>query len=382
MKKIRRIFSWCFLLNKRLFKKVSFLLILAVVPFLVVALTTAAQEDSGILTIALSQENPSDKEASAVVEKIIEDAGIIRYIKYDEPKDARKAVESGKADAAWIFFENMQEKIDAFVVNSTSSEPIVKILAREDNVFIQLSREKLFAALYSKISHSLYTDFILTEVTDGNADMESLERNYNVTAVDKDIIQFAFMDSDVSAEEAENANYVTAPVRGMLALMIVLIGMAASMYLIQDDMAGTYVWLPAKAKLPFSYGWHFIAVVDMAVIVLIALAASGLFTTWEREIPLMIIYCAACTGFCNVVRMLCGKMERLGVAIPIIMLLMLVLCPLFLNVRRLRVIQYLLPPFYYLHGVNNSDFTVLLAVYSVGIYVLGYVINKFNRRHE
>lgn len=381
MKKIRRIFLWYFLLNKRLFKKVSFLVILAAIPVLTAALGAAAQEDSGILTVALSLEDPSDTAASAAVEKIMGDSEIIRYELYGEPEDAKLAVKHGEADAAWIFAEDMQEKMDEFVSGKPGRDAVVKIIEREENVFLQLAREKLFAALYSGMSHAIYTDFMLTKVDPG-ADAETMQRHYDVAAVDRDIIQFAFMDESVSSAAAEEADYITAPVRGFLALMIILVGLASAMYLMQDEQSGNYTWLPAGVKLPFSYGWYLIAITDAAVIVCLSLAAAGLFTQWQREIPLMLLYCAACAGFCNLVKMLCGKMERLGVAIPVLMLLMLVLSPVFLNVRRLRIIQYLLPPFYYLHGVNNGDFALLLAGYTAAVYVLGFAVWKIKKRYE
>jgi hypothetical protein len=92
----------------------------------------------------------------------------------------------------------------------------------------------------------------------------------------------------------------------------------------------------------------------------------------------------ASAGFCELIRRLLPRTEALGIATPLLLLLMLVLCPVFLNVRRLRPLQFLLPPFYYLHGVHNRDYVYGLVLYTLGVYLLSFLVERGKsllRRH-
>ena len=40
----------------------------------------------------------------------------------------------------------------------------ITVIEREDNVFLMLSREKLFAAIYPETSFALFSDFLQTEL--------------------------------------------------------------------------------------------------------------------------------------------------------------------------------------------------------------------------
>ena len=54
MRKLNRILQWGIMLWKRLYKKATFLLLMLIIPFLVIAYNTTAQEDSGVITVALA----------------------------------------------------------------------------------------------------------------------------------------------------------------------------------------------------------------------------------------------------------------------------------------------------------------------------------------
>jgi hypothetical protein len=158
--------------------------------------------------------------------------------------------------------------------------------------------------------------------------------------------------------------------------MILLVGLASAMYFTLDETQGSFVWLSARTRRPFAYLYHMIAIVDVAAVVYLSLYLAGVFTLWQRELPLMLLYCVASAGFCELVRRLLPRVQALGIATPLLLLLMLVLCPVFLNVRRLRPLQYLLPPFYYLHGVHNRDYVYGLVLYTFGVYLLSFLVAR------
>ena len=74
------------ILNKRLLKKPSFLVILLLVPLLVLLLGMAAKEESGMLTIALAMEDKTDSTATEIVSALLKDNGLVHFVDTDSPK--------------------------------------------------------------------------------------------------------------------------------------------------------------------------------------------------------------------------------------------------------------------------------------------------------
>ena len=104
---MRKIAKWFFLLNKRLYKKPVFLLILALIPALVLGYGQLAQEDSGVLTIALAQKG-EDPLARDIMQELKDSSALLRFVICDTPEMAEKMVNESKADGAWIFDDDLE----------------------------------------------------------------------------------------------------------------------------------------------------------------------------------------------------------------------------------------------------------------------------------
>ncbi|MDE7404773.1 MAG: hypothetical protein K2M81_06680, partial [Lachnospiraceae bacterium] len=89
---IGKIVKRYFLLNKRLFKKYSFLLILCMVPFLVGGMNLLSQEESGIVRIALCLKNPEDELAAGIVGNLMKKDSVLSYVLCEDEEEARRQV--------------------------------------------------------------------------------------------------------------------------------------------------------------------------------------------------------------------------------------------------------------------------------------------------
>lgn len=373
----RKIFLWYLLLNKRLFKKISFLLILCIVPLLILVMRQAASQDSGMIKIMLCRENPSDELSAEVIQALASSKSVIQYITGTSEEDALDAVKSGSVDAAWIFPDHMQEKIEDFTSQSSSQNPILTIVEREDNVALQLSREKLYGVLYPYISYSIYHNYISQNLAQGMSVMEEeLRADYEETRVDGGLFRRTYVNNKEVEETEEAGNYLLLPLRGLLSLWLVLCGLAASMYFIQDKESGVFSWVPVRKEMWLAYGYHFIVIGDAGIVMLLALKLSGLFTTLGTELVLLLLMILMSAAFCNFVRILCQKVQRLTVCTPLLILAMLVLCPIFLDVHKFRPVQYLLPPFYYLNALHNPAFLYRSIIYCVILFGLDFLLNR------
>lgn len=364
---MRRITVWYILLNKRLFKKWSFLLILCLVPLLVAGMRLAAQQDSGIVTIALCMRNPQDELSAQIVEQLKRDDDVLRYVVCETEADARRLVESFQADAAWIFPKDLLGSLQASASHKLV-EPVVTVVEREDNVPLIFSREILCSALFHFFSYTVYEDFVRDDLG-LEVDSSELWAAYERTLVEGSLFRIEYFDGQTT----EESNYLLAPLRGILALWLVLCGFAASMYFIQDEKRGTFSWMPVKHRLWMAFGFHAVLLSDAAAVLLISCRLAGVFTVWHKEIANAVMFMCCTLAFCNVVRLLCGTLERLGSCIPIILMGMAVICPVFINMNQFQALQYLLPPFYYLRATHSTYHLYLMAAYicvMTGICVL------------
>ena len=189
---MRRAVMLMIMLNKRLWKKPSFLLILCIVPILVAGMRLAAQGDSGIVRIALCIENPEAPVASQILERLTGKDSVLQYVPCGTGEEAREMVADAQADAAWIFPENLEELLRDRILRG-SGEPVVTVVEREDSVALIFTREILSKAMYPYISYKVYEDFVKNdlglEIEDGE-----LRQAYEATFIEGSFFQMEYPD--------------------------------------------------------------------------------------------------------------------------------------------------------------------------------------------
>jgi len=372
MKRIRRSFLLFLLYSKRQFKKVSFWILLGAVPLLALGMRKLSAGESGMLHILLCQENPSDALSGEITERLLTEESVIQYTLVQQPEEARTLVASGSADAAWIFPDEMQDRLDRFTGGEFPEEELVCIVEREDNVALRLAREKLFGALYSHASYALYRNFICKDLALETGE-ETLLQCYEDTAVEGSLFQFSLANGGSEAPDMGQQNFLVTPVRGMLALLVLFCELTATMYFLQDREKGVLDAVPRQKRRKYLYLHQFTVTGAVAAAVLAALYLSGIFTQWYREMVWMAVYIPMGMGFCSLLQRVCGKVRRLAALIPVLMLASFVLCPVFFFVPKLRMLSCLLPPFYYLNVVHNGSYIYRMILYCAVVFAIDFI---------
>lgn len=363
------------LLNKRLLRKPSFIIILCMLPLLAAAMSVISKEDSGIITVALSQCDPHDEAASDIIRQLDETSHIIDFIICDTPEKANNEVLSGRADAAWVFEANTKENLARFASDPKSKNKIVSCLEREDNPILRVATEKLYTTVYAECTRPLYIRFARenAEELDVYSDEEMMDFYKNVN-IGEELFEFSYVDSSAPTDETSRTGYLVTPLRGMLAVMMVLCGLAVSMFYLQDRERGAFVWIPRRRRMLFSAVYHLTALFDAGVIVLVALYAAGVASGFLREAEAILLYMLACTAFCIFVRRICGSIKLLGTITPVLILGFLLVCPIFMNVGVPGWVSALLPTTYYLDCVHNFAYMRDMAVYTAAVFAVDAVL--------
>jgi len=319
--------------------------------------------------VALAQEG-QDALAREVLESFDGTSQLIRYTHCASAEDAQSLVQGGKADMAWIFPDNMRQHLEAFLEQPTEKNAFVTVLLREDDVTLRLAREKLSGALYRQISRLLYITFVRENVPElSHLSDEELMEYYHTRDITDEL--FAFDQTDASMAGVETVHYLTAPVRGLLAVVILLCGIATAMYYMDDSRRGLFGWVSTRRLPAVELGCQLVSLVNVSAVVLLTLGLTGQAGPLPRELAVTVLYCLCCAAFCMLLRRLCGSLRLLGSLLPVLVVVMLVVCPVFFDFAAVRSLQYLFPPTYYINAVYNTQYLLYMLAHT-GICFIFY----------
>lgn len=373
---LEQIFIRVVLLQKRLFKRYGFLMMLCLAPLLAAGVGRLSGEPAGIATIALCVPR-GDAAAEEISERLLDGGSVLRYLFCVDEREARLMVESGEADAAWIFSEDLSEQIEE-LAERRRVRPVVTVVERKDSVALTLGREILSSAIYPSFSYAVYAGYVrdelgLAQMTDGE-----LRQVYDSVAVEGSLFQMVY--SDGTPGETEDFTYVQAPLRGILAVWFTFAGLAAALYFMRDEERGVYGRIPVTRRLSTAYLAGAVFLVDAAAVLLLSCKLAGVFTDWKREVISCAVFTACVLAFSNVLRLLCRTPRRMGGLLLPLLAATLALCPVFLNLQHFRAGKLLLPPWYYLQSIHNTRYLYEMAAYTVILVLTSAVLQRFQCR--
>ncbi|MBD5509326.1 MAG: ABC transporter permease [Lachnospiraceae bacterium] len=365
-----------FLLQKRLLKKYSFLVMLCLAPLFAAGINGLAKEQSGIATIALCVPE-EDPVAGEVADRLLAGEGVFCYLSCEEEAEARALVESGEADAAWIFSGDMEEEMQK-LAEKRRVRPLVTVVERQDSVSLTLGREILSGAIYPAFSYAVYESYVRKDLGLEEITEERLRQTYESVAVEGSLFQMVYPDG--TPGENEDFTYVQAPLRGILAIWFTFVGFSATLVFMQDESRGVYGRIPVAKRLFVSYGACAVFLVDAGVVLLLACRLAGVFTDWKREVISCVVFACCVLAFVNLLRLLCCTPQRMGMLLLPLGAVMLALCPVFLNLQYFRAGKMLLPPWYYLQSIHNTRYLYEMAVYTAVLILISALVQRLQNR--
>lgn len=350
---MRIFFLYLWLLTKRLYKKPAFLALLLLIPALVLCFSMAAKQESGMVTVAVYA---TDARIAPLL-----DSQLLRYRACQSPREAEDMVRYGHADAAWIFPEELDQRLADYCRDP--STPVAQVFQREDTPVLRLAREKLSGALTVLAAPVIYEAFAREQGLE-NLTREELLAFYEAAAPEGGLFHFADVDT------AAPVTYLTAPVRGLLAIVTVLAGLAMGMFFTDDLQKGTFSAVPLS-RLPWlEAGCQGICLVNVSIVSFLALTLSGMAALTWREVAVSGVYVLCCGSFAMLLRTLFPKNQQLGASLTALTVAMVGICPVFFDLSQLRVLQLLFPPTYYLQSLHSNGWLLAMAGYTLLCFLL------------
>lgn len=365
MKTLRRALTWFYLLTKRLLKKPIIWVTLLLIPLFALVMSLALEEESAMVRVALYSSD-TDEMAEAVMDSLLHEESVVEFRRYADADAAIAAVKNGKADSAWGFTADFSEKVKEYADNVNRGKVLIEICEQEENVTLRLARERLYGALIPILSEEIYRAYLADELAfDVDANQDAVKQQYEEARPADQLIRFAFVDGG----ELSSVRYLRTPLRGMIAVLMAVCGIAAAMVFLREKEQGIYSYLSERKQTVVLWASCFSALLICAVLALIALLLSGNFTEWGKEIGLLVLYCLMCAFFCTFLAKICRRTAALAVVLPVAAVLLLVFCPVFFNHTIGMPLQYFLPTYYYLNAVSADGYVGRMLGY-IGIMLL------------
>ncbi len=393
MKHMKRAILWFLLLNKRFLKKPLLLFLLCLIP-LSALLSLRLPAGSDLLRIGLSAEDPYDSLVTEVIDGLVkrQKNGVIRYIFYRSGDDMQSAVRKGDIQLGFLFPKDLSALLDAYAAvpksgdggalgllgqalgvtqtNDVDLEAMKKnqicVICASNDIVTKLEKEQLFGNLYGVISDRVLKAWMDEHASGFTMNKEQrdafLDQELAKEDISKNFFRLSYL-SGVQIQDSRIDRYYLSPMRGLLAITLVLICFASCLFLSQDNRRGLFVWISPKKRALFHYLYLLVPVIDGGVFAYLALFLSGALEG-PREFPAFLLYLFAVAGFSNLVRTVTGKINLFSATIPIVCMGCLFLTPVFFDIRIIPAVQGFLPPYFYLKSLHGQMSMAWLLLYA------------------
>lgn len=357
------------LFGKRLLKRPVYLIILLLMPLSVFLLSrTQAESPSGIRAM-LYVEGRDWNEREDLLDKIIgrllaEDA-TVRFTLAESEEELKRAVLKQEADCGYVFPEDFSERL-----RKDDWKRSVTFYCGEDTMIPMLVNELLYTSVFQVYSADAFINYMGTaygEEAGGRTNAENkAEELLNLYLTNGSTFSFAYYGesaeegNDDQAYETYNYNKKTkktadltagvVPVRGMLALFMMLSAFCGLVDHKRDHEAGRLVWVKNKRAVQFMM--ILIPTTGAALVSLLCIRASGSWQGIGTEIASVIFYMFALTAYTMIWGLLFRSEHAVVASVPFLMIATILFCPVFWNLKSvlpvLQIMEKLFPVSWYL----------------------------------
>lgn len=374
---MKKVMLWFLLLSKRLWKHPSFLCMLLTMPLIVCSLRFLSSSNSSSLQVAIYNEDRENFSAQ-IVKNLLERQSSIHFYEVTNREELYHDVKNQRVECAYIFPKDFTRRLE-----NENTDGLLSLITSPGTLSDKLINEVVYSEIYRSYAPKLLLSYCLSTdvfaVWDKQKLQSLIEELYERFLSNGSTFSFQYSDSRFgeTSAKAENYNYLVTPVRGIIALFILMAGMAGTLLWYQDSQNGLFLSSPYRMQSFLNIIEITTAVLPAAIIGLICLKMAGIFLGVLPEFSYMFLYMLFIIGFCNLLRLLLKKASYFCSAIPILALGTIIICPVFVDfsmflpffrhLRKLFAVNYYLKAF---AGQKNVRQLLLLAIATLFISFL------------
>lgn len=385
---MRTVWIWFWMSCKRYMCRVSFVVILLVLPAAAWCIRGLEKRDESVIRIAVCVQDAGKEDACAedtertesiegtestegtegtesarppleteLMECLISsddgsDPGMFRFYACEDERQLREDVEARRAECGYVFAGDLRRRMD-----ERNYRRCIEVYTAPSTVTAKLASEVVFAAMISLYDRELFQRYVAESpvfdevIKDGGYDRRVLaeegDRLYEKWMNNGDTFRFVYRQSDASGRntdvdadedvgvdtDVESAPAVF-PVRGIVAVYVLIVGLYGAAVNVEDEKKGLF--------LPLFYGLRTSCRVAALAGPVVLAAMSGLVSIYSgqcgrelwREAAAMSVYVLAVVAFSWILRLFCRRAEIICCLIPFFLVGSLVFCPVFVDIGR------------------------------------------------
>lgn len=359
-----RIWTWFFLSCKRYGTRISFLLILFLLPVGMAVLGALEQGKSQEIRIAVYVQ---DGQEGALGERLAHSLtnrepgeGMFRFYLCRDEQQLRDDVTARRAECGYVIEEDLEGRLA-----QGDYKRCITVYSAPSTVAARLSTEVVFSVMMELYDKDLLEQYVrdgelfATAGAAGSPEREAAARKagerYDAWLASGATFHFEYATTDRQGNVSRAPNPTAQdvfPVRGLVAVCLFVIGLYGTVTTGTDEQNGLFLPLPYRFRLPCR-------VACIAGPVCMA-AASGLLAIWLggsgqgilKEVGAMGGYILLVVAFSCILGALCRKPQILCCLIPFFLIGSLIFCPVILDAGKwfpvFRQVGRLFLPYYYL----------------------------------
>ena len=355
---IRTIKRWYIALNKRLLKRVEFIIMLLSLPLLVLGIMSVSKQKKGLLDIGIVAGTLSNSDVRAVVNKLKSEKSVLDFEVYEDEQLAKEKLQRGKLDIIWVLPDSLDD----------IGDKSIEVIQGNDSTINSITREKLYAVLYPYIAHCEYIKY-MKKINISDTDI--LDKYFNNINIEDDFIKFEGINGKSPYEELD---YITYPIRGFMCIWLFVGSLTANIYFLSDEKNGLFSMTDRKLRRVIAPVYSIGISTNLATVMLLTLFLTRQVKDLLIEISAMFLIVTSFILITDILRNCFKRSEILEALIFPIVLFLIIFAPVIFDVRVLgiRFITNLDPIYYYLSMVEDGSF------YEFVLFVIGLLtVDRF-----
>lgn len=334
---------------KRFLRQKIFVLLLLTVPIATFFFSYVAHRDETSVRIGVVCEGEGSL-SGRIGQGLQRHPGIMRFLRLESKEELRQAVQQGDLECGYYFPKDMEEKY------SRHQYPgVVTRYYRKGSMLYTIADEVVLSEIFRQQGEMILHDYIrqsglfqTERITEGEVSQE-----YAKNLKEQKTFAFSYRNSTGTGKPL--GDYLVAPIRGCLALLVLLAGFCGVSLYLQDRKRGVEAALPGRAGRRLSVVSVTVPVFLVSAAGLAAEGLCGFGFLSIKEIAYLIIYDIIVVLFCNLLGRLRIQEGTLWVAALGYVCASAVLTPVFINLAVLipgiQILSYLCLPYYSMNAV-------------------------------
>ena len=368
---MKRMGMWILLMTKRLMKKPSFIIILVLLPVILVMYRFIITEDDATIRACIYVPEGSEEFTTKLADDLVTADFQAKFYLVDSEDDLYSDVIAGRAEVGYILPKDIRER---FLTKNWDGA--VTMVVSDSSQMAPFVNEFVTVVIYTDMMEEYITDYLVNRsgLTFEDGDIrplirESLRKHAGSGSLFDISYRDYYKNEEVSREEVMSENYLMKPIRGTVALFVLLAGLAGLVFWFQDNAEGRFKVMSHEKRPVINYGSLLLPTALSAIVGMVCIIIAGLCGNIFYELLTMLLYVIFVTGVCEIIRVIVPNVNAVCAAIPILAIASYLCCPILIDLKKvLPVVSYLrkiLPPDYYLETFNGTKLWVLAAATAV-----------------